>query len=81
MAEESSSVRVTNVQVYNKLMEINAVQIEMVTELRGMKTLPEKVAELDARLGKVELISKLAYTVFGAAITSIIIASLGGLNV
>ena len=74
MADETNSVRITNAQVYEKLMEINAVQIEMVAEIRGLKHLPEKVAELDNRLGKVELISKLVYGVYGAVITAIALA-------
>jgi hypothetical protein len=74
MAEETGSVRITNAQVYEKLMEINAVQIEMVAEIRGLKHLPEKVAELDNRLGKVELIAKLVYSVYGAVIGAIAVA-------
>jgi hypothetical protein len=74
MAEESNSVRITNAQVYEKLMEINAVQIEMVAEIRGLKHLPEKVQELDNRLGKVELIAKLVYSVYGAIIGAIAVA-------
>jgi len=74
MADETNSVRITNAQVYEKLMEINAVQIEMVAEIRGLKHLPEKVAELDNRLGKVELIAKLVYSVYGAIIGAIAVA-------
>ena len=74
MADETNSVRITNAQVYEKLMEINAVQIEMVAEIRGLKHLPEKVAELDNRLGKVELIAKLFYSVYGAIIGAIAVA-------
>ena len=71
MAEETSAVRITNAQVYEKLMEINAEQIEKVAELRGLNLLPEKVNELDNRLGKVELIAKLVYGVYGAIITAV----------
>ena len=74
MAEETFGVRITQAQVYEKLLEINSVQIEMVAEIRGLKHLPEKVAELDNRLGKVELISKLVYGVYGAVITAIALA-------
>lgn len=74
MAEETTGVRITQAQVYEKLLEINAVQIEMVSEIRGLKHLPEKVAEIDNRLGKVELISKLVYGVYGAVITAIALA-------
>jgi len=74
MAEETSGVRITQAQVYEKLLEINSVQIEMVAEIRGLMHLPEKVAELDNRLGKVVLISKLVYGVYGAVITAIALA-------
>lgn len=74
MPEETSSVRITNAQVYEKLMEINAVQIEMVAEIRGLKHLPEKVSDIDNRLGKVELITKLFYGAYGAALGAIAVA-------
>jgi hypothetical protein len=60
-------------------MEINSVQIEMVAEIRNLKHLPEKVAELDNRLGKVELIAKLVYGVYGAALGAIVVSMIGNL--
>ena len=81
MADEtSSSVRITNVQVYEKLLEVSNVQIEMVAELRGLKYLPQKVAEIDNRLAKVELIAKLVYGVYGAVLGAVGIAMVGLLN-
>tara|TARA_R110000796_G_C14390320_1_gene416341 strand:+ start:471 stop:719 length:249 start_codon:yes stop_codon:yes gene_type:complete len=81
MAEEtSSSVRITNVQVYEKLLEVSNTQIEMVAELRGLKYLPQKVAELDNRLAKVELIAKLVYGVYGAVLGAVGIALVGLLS-
>lgn len=78
MADETqTSVRITNAQVYEKLMEINSIQIEMVAELRGLKYLPAKVAEIDSRLGKVELIAKLVYTVYGSVIGAVAVALIG----
>jgi hypothetical protein len=74
MAEETTGVRITQAQVYEKLLEINSVQIEMVAEIRGLKHLPEKVSEIDNRLGKVELIAKLVYSVYGAIIGAIAVA-------
>tara|TARA_B110000259_G_scaffold40150_1_gene45896 strand:- start:402 stop:647 length:246 start_codon:yes stop_codon:yes gene_type:complete len=68
MAEESASIRITNYQVYEKLLEVSNVQIEMVAELRGLKYLPQKVAEIDNRLSKVELIARLVYGVYGATL-------------
>jgi len=75
MAEDTnSSVRITNAQVYEKLLEVSNVQIEMVAELRGLKYLPSKVAEMDNRLSKVELIAKLVYGVYGAVLGAVAVA-------
>ncbi len=81
MADEtSSSVRITNAQVYEKLLEVSNVQIEMVAELRGLKYLPQKVAEIDNRLSKVELIAKLVYGVYGAVLGAMAVGFVGMLN-
>jgi len=72
MAEEThSSVRITNAQVYEKLIEVSNVQIEMVVELRGLKYLPSKVADIENRLSKVELIARLVYGVYGATLGAV----------
>ena len=72
MAEETnSSVRITNAQVYEKLIEVSNVQIEMVVELRGRKYLPGKVADIENRLSKVELIARLVYGVYGATLGAV----------
>lgn len=80
MADETNSVRITNAQVYAKLIEVSDVQIEMVAELRGLKFLPGKVAEMDNRLSKVELIAKLVYTTYGAVIGAVAVGMIGLLN-
>jgi hypothetical protein len=71
MADETNSVRITNAQVYEKLMEINAVQIEMVAELRNMKSLPDKVAAIEQEIARLKVIAGLAYAVFAAVLTGI----------
>lgn len=76
MADETNSVRITNAQVYEKLMEINAVQIEMVAELRNMKHLPEKVSAIEQEVARLKVIAGLAYAVFGAILTGVVAALL-----
>ena len=78
--ETQSSVRITNLQVYEKLLEVSNVQIEMVAELRGLKYLPQKVAEIDNRLSKVELVAKLVYGVYGAVLGAMAVAFVGVLG-
>ena len=80
MADETNSVRITNAQVYAKLIEVSDVQIQMVAELKGLNHLPGKVAEMDNRLAKVELIAKLVYTTYGAVIGAISMAVIGLVN-
>ena len=80
MAEESASIRITNYQVYEKLLEVSNVQIEMVAELRGLKYLPEKVAEIDNRLSKVELIARLVYGVYGTTLGAMAVGLVSLLN-
>ena len=77
MADESNTVRITNAQVYEKLIEVSNVQIEMVAELRGLKYLPAKVAEMDNRLSKVELVAKLVYGVYGAVLGAVSVGLVG----
>jgi len=77
LSDETSSVRITNAQVYAKLIEVSDVQIQMVAELRGLTHLPGKVAEMDTRLSKVELIAKLVYGVYGAVIGAVAVAMIG----
>ena len=81
MTEQTSGIRITNAQVYEKLMEMNSVQIEMVAEIRGLRSLPGKVAELDNRLSKVELIAKLVYGVYGAVLGALAVSFIGVINV
>ena len=78
--DTNSSVRITNAQVYEKLLEVSNVQIEMVAELRGLKYLPNKVAEMDNRLSKVELIAKLVYGVYGAVLGAVAVAMVRLIN-
>jgi hypothetical protein len=77
MTDQTSGIRITNAQVYEKLLEVSNVQIQMVAELRGLKFLPAKVAEIDNRLSKVELIAKLVYGVYGAVIGAVAVAMVG----
>ena len=71
MADETNSVRITNAQVYAEVMELKAIQIEAITELRGMKALPDKVSALEKEIARLKVIAGLAYSVFGAVLVSV----------
>lgn len=72
MAEETNSVRITNAQVYAEVMELKAIQIEAITELRGMKNLPDKVSAIENELARLKVIAGLSYAVFAAVLTGVV---------
>lgn len=76
MAEEHNTVRITNAQVYAELLEVKAIQIEAVTELRGMKALPDKVAKIENELARLKVIAGLAYGMFAAVLAGVVAAVL-----
>jgi hypothetical protein len=74
MAEETNSVRITNAQVYAEVMELKAIQIEAITELRGMKGLPDKISAIEQELARLKVIASLAYGVFAAVLAGVVAA-------
>jgi hypothetical protein len=42
----NNAIRITNAQLYAEVMQLKAIQIELVTEVRQMKDLPERVREI-----------------------------------
>jgi hypothetical protein len=79
MAEETNSLRITNAQVYAELLEVKAIQIEAVTELRGMKNLPEKVSAIEQEIARLKVIAGLSYAVFTAVLTGVVAVVVRGL--
>jgi hypothetical protein len=79
MADETNSVRITNAQVYAKLLEVSDVQIEMIAELRGLKYLPAKVATIEQELARLKVIAGLSYGLLAAVLAGIITSLLRGL--
>lgn len=76
MADETHSVRITNAQVYAEVMQLKAIQIEAVTELRGMKDLPDKVSAIETELARLKVIAGLSYAAFAAILTGVVAALL-----
>lgn len=72
MADESNTVRITNAQVYSELLQVKAIQIEAVTELRNMKALPEKISAIEQELARLKVIAGLTYAVFAAVLIAVV---------
>jgi hypothetical protein len=80
MPEETQSVRITQAQIYEKLLEINAVQIEMVSEIKGLRDLPNRMNAVEQKVARFEWIEKLAFTALGSGVTGFVAALWGLLS-
>jgi hypothetical protein len=67
-----NSIRITNAQLYAEVMALKSIQIELVTEFRQMKNLPEKLSAIESELARLKVIAGLSYVVFAAILTGVI---------
>jgi len=74
MAEETTGVRITQRDIYEKLIELQSVQIELVTDIKSLKDLPNRVNQLEQKLARFEWIEKLAFSALGAGLSGFVAA-------
>ena len=74
MADETTGVRITQRDIYEKLIEINAVQIEMVADIKALKDLPARMNKVEQSIARFEWIEKLAFSALGAGLSGFIAA-------
>ena len=74
MAEETNGVRITQRDIYEKLIELQAVQIELVADIKSLKDLPNRVNQLEQKLARFEWIEKIAFSALGAGLSGFIAA-------
>jgi hypothetical protein len=77
MPEETTGVRITQKDIYEKLLELQAVQIELVADIKNLKDLPVRMNEVEQRLAKFEWIEKLVFTALGSGIAGFLAAIWG----
>ena len=82
----ATSVRITNAQVYAEVMELKAIQIELVTEFRQIKDLPQQVRqiredmhEVREEVASMRWVPKVALGALGAGIGAFLTAIFGSL--
>lgn len=74
MPEETNGVRITQRDIYEKLVELQAVQIEIVADIKNLKDLPARMNKVEQRLARFEWIEKLAFSALGAGLSGFIAA-------
>jgi hypothetical protein len=75
--EETNGVRITQRDIYEKLIELQAVQIELVADIKSLKDLPHRVNQLEQKLARFEWIEKLAFTALGSGLAGFLAALWG----
>lgn len=77
MPEETTGVRITQKDIYEKLLELQSVQIELVTDIKNLKDLPQRMNNVEQKLARFEWIEKLSFSALGAGLTGFIAAMWG----
>ena len=65
---DGNGVKVTNQMMYVKLVDVSEKQIEILSELHGLKDLPERVRLVELVQARTAWIEKVAFTALGSAI-------------
>jgi hypothetical protein len=72
--ETTGSVRITQRDIYEKLVELQAVQIEIVADIKNLKDLPNRMNAVEQKLARFEWIEKLAFSALGAGLSGFVAA-------
>ena len=80
MAEESSSVRITQADIYKKQLEHGEILIQVLQKLDHLDDVPDRIREVELTLARLAWIERIAYTGLTASvlsITGLIITAIG----
>jgi len=72
MADENTSVRVTQADIYKKQLEHGEILIKVLQKLDNLDDVPDRLREVELTLARLFWVEKIAYAGLGAAIVSMI---------
>jgi hypothetical protein len=72
MAEETTSVRITQADIYKKQLEHGQILIQVLQKLDHLDDVPDRIREVELTLARLAWIERVAYTGLSAAVVSII---------
>jgi hypothetical protein len=72
MAEETTSVRITQADIYKKQLEHGEILIQVLQKLDHLDDVPDRLREVELTLARLFWIERVAYTGLGAAILTMI---------
>jgi hypothetical protein len=72
MAEETTSVRITQADIYKKQLEHGEILVKVLQKLDHLDDVPERLREVELTLARLAWIERVAYTGLTASAVSII---------
>jgi hypothetical protein len=72
MADETTSVRITQADIYKKQLEHGEILVKVLQKLDHLDDVPERIREVELTLARLAWIERIAYTGLTASFVSII---------
>jgi hypothetical protein len=72
VAEETTTVRVTQADIYKKQLEHGEILIKVLEKLDHLDDVPERIREVELTLARLAWIERIAYTGLTASVVSIL---------
>jgi hypothetical protein len=72
MPEETTSVRVTQADIYKKQLEHGEILIKVLEKLDHLDDVPDRIREVELTLARLAWIERIAYTGLTASVVSIL---------
>ena len=72
MADETTSVRITQADIYKKQLEHGEILVKVLQKLDHLDDVPDRIREVELTLARLAWIERIAYTGLTASLVSII---------
>jgi hypothetical protein len=72
MADETTTVRITQADIYKKQLEHGEILIQVLQKLDHLDDVPDRIREVELTLARLAWIERIAYTGLTASFVSII---------
>jgi hypothetical protein len=72
LAEETTSVRITQADIYKKQLEHGEILVKVLQKLDHLDDVPDRIREVELTLARLAWIERIAYTGLTASFISII---------
>jgi len=72
MSDETTSVRITQADIYKKQLEHGQILIQVLQKLDHLDDVPDRIREVELTLARLAWIERVAYTGLTAAVVAII---------